>query len=108
MAVRRNKERTKEPAMHVCPRCDGPFVQPAGWSEAGPESWNVNLVCPNCDWSGAGVYSDDAVEQFDRELDRGAEEILADLEKLSRATMTEYIDRFTAALHSDQLLPEDF
>jgi hypothetical protein len=94
--------------MHVCPSCSSPFLQPAGWSEAGPNCWRVNLACPNCDWQGTGVYADSAVERFDRELDRGAEEILADLEKLSRASMEEYAERFSAALAADQLLPEDF
>jgi hypothetical protein len=108
MAVRRDKERIAERGMHICPSCERPFVQPASWSEAGPEHWNVSLICHNCDWSGDGIYSDTAVERFDAELDRAADEILADLEELSRSSMSEYVERFAAALHANQLLPEDF
>jgi hypothetical protein len=95
-------------SMHVCPSCEAPFLQPSDWSEASPGSWHVSLFCPNCDWSGDGVYGAAAVEQFDRELDRGAEELLADLERLSRSTMRDYVESFTAALAADQVLPEDF
>ncbi|MDX6633515.1 MAG: hypothetical protein QOG09_1399 [Solirubrobacterales bacterium] len=109
MSVRKETQRvTTETGMHVCPSCSRPFVHPTDWSEAGPEHWNVELACPNCDWNGGGVFSDSAVERFDRELDRAAEEILADLEELSRSSMTEYVDRFVGALHAGQVLPEDF
>ena len=108
MATRRNNERIAEQGMHVCPSCERPFVRPAAWSEAGPEHWSVDLVCPNCDWSGEGIFSDSAIERFDRELDRAAEEILADLEELSRSSMNDYIDRFVTALQAGQILPEDF
>lgn len=108
MGAESNKQRSREAGMHVCPRCDAPFLQPAGWSEAGPSHWHVNLHCPNCDWDGDGVFNDTAIERFDRELDKGSEEMLADLEQLTRAVMKDYVDTFVQALQADQILPEDF
>jgi hypothetical protein len=111
MAVDRKRkqvEQRHEAGMHICPSCDAPFLQPDGWSEAGPQHWHVNLFCPNCDWSGDGVFNDTAIERFDRELDRGAEDMLADLERLTRSAMKDYVDAFVSALNADQILPEDF
>jgi hypothetical protein len=108
MEARESKQRLAERDMHVCPECERPFVQPDDWSEAGPHRWSVELTCPNCDWSGSGIFSDDAVERFDRELDRGTSEILADLERLTRSSMAEYAELFVTALRADQVLPEDF
>jgi hypothetical protein len=113
MAIERQKQQqqrspSREAGMHVCPSCDAPFLQPDGWTEAGPSHWHVNLFCPNCDWSGNGVFNDTAIERFDRELDKGAEEMLADLQQLTHAVMSDYVETFVEALRSDQILPEDF
>ena len=55
-----------------------------------------------------GVFTQDTVETFDEELDRGADALARDYRRLMRANMVEEIDRFAAALEADAILPEDF
>lgn len=103
----RRVERT-ETGLHVCPECAEPFVHPTEWAESGPAAWKVNLRCPNCRWSGGGVYSEAELEVFDRELDRGSELLAEDLERLVRLNMEQEIERLAHALANDHILPEDF
>ena len=94
--------------LHVCGRCDSEMVYPVEWDEAGATHWEVTLRCPNCEWSGSGVYEQDLVERFDEELDRGTEALVRDLKRLMQANMEDEIDRFVLALSEDHVLPEDF
>jgi hypothetical protein len=94
--------------LHVCPRCTGELVYPVDWAEAGPKNWEVALRCPDCEWGDVGVFSQDAVERFDLELDRGAEVLLRDLQQLSRANMADDVERFIVALRDDHIQPTDF
>ncbi len=94
-------------ALHVCPACDSQMVHPTDWEESG-ERWQVHLRCPECEWTGGGIYTQAEVDDFDRELDRGCSLILEDLKRLIRSNMEEEADRFAAALARDQILPEDF
>ena len=66
------------------------------------------LHCPNCDVYREGTFSEDTVEAFDRELDRGAEALIRDYKRLVRANMDEELKRFVGALNADAILPEDF
>ena len=99
-----------EPAedLHVCGACDSELVYPVEWDEAGETHWEVTLRCPNCEWSGTGVFVQDVVERFDEELDRGTEALVRDLKRLMTANMEDEIERFVTALEQDHLLPEDF
>lgn len=94
--------------MHLCQSCDSRLVYPTDWAEAGPRHWEVELRCPNCLWTGSGTYSQDVVERFDRELDRGTESLVEDLKRMMRSNMEEEIDRFMDAVDRDLILPEDF
>ena len=94
--------------LHVCPRCTGELVYPIDWAEAGPKHWEVALRCPDCEWGDIGVFSQDAVERFDVELDRGAEVLLRDLQQLARANMADDVERFIVALRDDHIVPTDF
>jgi hypothetical protein len=94
--------------MHSCPSCDSGLVQPVQWFEQGAGQWHVDLRCPECEWWGRGAYSQDDVDHFDEELDRGAQELIEDLRSLTRANMEEEADRFAMALSSNSILPEDF
>lgn len=94
--------------LHICPQCGGDLVYPVDWSEAGPAHWEVQLRCPECEWHHVGVFSQDTVERFDLELDRGAEVLLRDLQQLSRANMAEDVERFIVALRDDHIQPLDF
>ena len=94
--------------LHVCLECSSELVYPVEWEEAGPENWSVQLHCPNCDLHREGVFSQDTVESFDEELDRGADALARDYKRLMRANMAEEIERFVGALESGAILPEDF
>jgi hypothetical protein len=94
--------------LHVCGSCEADLVYPVEWEEYGVTHWSVTLRCPNCEWTGTGVYEQDLVERFDEELDRGTEALVRDLKRLMHANMEEEIDRFVSALEEDQILPEDF
>lgn len=99
---------TEADDLHLCGSCGSDLVYPLEWDEAGATHWEVSLRCPNCEWSGRGVFDQDAVERFDEELDRGTEALVRDLRSLMQANMEAEIERFVSALECDALLPEDF
>jgi hypothetical protein len=94
--------------LHVCAACASELVYPLQWEEAGAENWNVVLHCPNCDLYREGVFTQETVEAFDEELDRGGDALARDYKRLMRANMAEEIERFVGALEADAILPEDF
>jgi hypothetical protein len=94
--------------LHICGGCDSNLVYPTEWEEAGATHWEVTLRCPNCEWSGTGIFEQDLVERFDEELDRGTEALVRDLKRLAHANMEDEIERFTTALAEDHIVPEDF
>ncbi len=97
-----------ETEIHVCPQCRSELVYPVAWEEADRSRWVVSLRCPNCEWRVTDLFEEDVVQRFDETLDRGAEALIADLRRLSRANMEEDIERFVAALTAGHVLPEDF
>lgn len=96
------------PALHVCPECESDLVQPQGWSELGSDRWELSLRCPNCEWTGDGIYDHVAVELLEDAFDDGMTAVLADLKRLAHANMEDEVDRFVRALNADLILPEDF
>lgn len=94
--------------LRVCPGCRSELVHPVAWEEAGPIDWTVLLRCPNCGLQREGVFAQEVVERFDRELDLGTEQLRRDLRWLMRANMAEEVERFVACLRADAILPEDF
>jgi hypothetical protein len=94
--------------LQLCVDCCSDLVYPVQWEESGPENWSVLLHCPNCDVYREGVFTQDTVESFDEELDRGADALARDYKRLMQANMAEEIERFVGALHADAILPEDF
>ena len=97
-----------ESDLHMCGTCNSGLVYPVEWEEAGSTHWQVSLRCPNCEWTGTGIFEQDSVERFDEELDRGTEALVTDLRRLVQANMEGEIDRFVRALEVDAVLPEDF
>jgi hypothetical protein len=94
--------------LHVCIDCTSTLVYPTDWQEAGPDHWEVDLRCPNCEWRGTGVFHQDVVESFDDELDRGIDVLLSDYRALVSSNMEDEIDRFSKALDAGAILPADF
>ena len=94
--------------LHVCPECRCELVHPVAWEEVDDVHWRIDLRCPNCEWAGDGTWNQDTVEGFDEVLDRGTQTLVRDLRHLAHANMEEEIERFSAALRADAVLPEDF
>jgi hypothetical protein len=94
--------------LHVCGSCESQLVYPTEWDEAGSTHWEVTLRCPNCEWTGTGIFEQELVERFDEELDRGTEALVRDLKRLAHANMEDEIERFCSALDGDHIVPEDF
>jgi hypothetical protein len=94
--------------LHVCANCSSQLVYPVQWEEADPRSWQVTLRCPDCEWTEAGVFSQDQCDRFDDQLECGTEALSRDYKRLVTANMSEEIDRFAAALDADAILPSDF
>jgi hypothetical protein len=95
-------------ALHVCPSCASELVYPTDWAPADRTRWSVELRCPDCEWTGGGVYAQQVVDRFDEALDSGTEQLLDDLTTLARTNMEEQLERFASALWADDILPEDF
>lgn len=94
--------------LHVCPECEQGLVYPVEWEEASPTQWEVALRCPNCEWEKLGIFEQAVVDRFDEQLDRGTEDLVEDLQRLTQANMEDEIERFTYALNSDAIWPMDF
>jgi hypothetical protein len=94
-------------APHICAACARPFVYPELGLPVG-RRWRVLLRCLSCGWCGERMLDEEALENFERELDDEREQIEVDLERLTQRNMREYHDRFVAALAADAILPEDF
>jgi hypothetical protein len=94
--------------LHVCGGCGSTLVYPTDWQESGPDHWEVELRCPNCEWRGTGTFSQVVVEAFDDELDRGIDVLLSDYRALVNSNMEDEIDRFAKALEAGAILPADF
>jgi hypothetical protein len=100
-------EQSSKP-LHICPVCSCDLVQPVSWSEASETEWELELSCPNCEWTTEGIYEQATVEDLEERLDEGLAAMLADLQRLTQANMVEEVDRFIGALQADLILPEDF
>jgi hypothetical protein len=98
----------RDPDLSVCGTCGSRFVQPIDWSLVGREHWRVTLRCPNCGWEGTGVFAQETVDRFDRELDRGTRDLTKTLGRVTRACMEAELEQFIHALESDLILPSDF
>jgi hypothetical protein len=94
--------------LHICPACSSALVFPTDWAPARDRHWRVALRCPDCEWRGGGVYSQDVVDRLDEALDHGTELMLDDLTILARANMEQQVSTFVTALQADLILPEDF
>jgi hypothetical protein len=94
--------------LHICPQCDRDLVYPVDWEEASVTHWEVELRCPNCEWTEVGTFDQATVDRFDEHLDNGTETLVKDLRRLVQANMEAEAERFAAALDANAILPEDF
>jgi len=96
------------PDLHVCGECESELVYPIDWEEVNPDRWRLELRCPNCSWTGSGVFDLEPVESLDEWMESGTAAIVRDLRRLAYANMEEEIERFVNALRADLILPMDF
>lgn len=94
--------------LHVCPRCACELVQPVAWEQTASDRCLLRLECPNCRWSAHGSYDRRQVDRLEQQLEDGFARMLADLRRLKQANTADRVERFTAALQADLILPEDF
>jgi len=94
--------------LHICIECSSHLAYPTAWEEADKAQWSVTIRCPECETYRAGVFSQEAVEAFDEELDAGTDALTGDYRRLMRANMSEEVERFVEALQAEAVLPEDF
>ena len=92
----------------VCNHCRSRLMYPAYCEECRREQWYVELKCPECDGSRSDLFSVEMLDALDRELDRAEAEIEADLARITRGNMGEYVRRFVAALNAGAIEAEDF
>ena len=97
-----------ERELHLCVNCDSHLVYPVQWEEADSRRWHVTLRCPECEWTEAGVFTQDQCDRFDDHLEAGTDALSRDYKRLVTANMSEEIDRFADALAGDHILPIDF
>lgn len=101
-------ETARDPELWRCGGCRSLLVQPIDWSLVGRTHWRVTLRCPNCEWTGTGVFAQEAVDRYDRELDRGMRKLQSTLTRVSRACMEAEIESFAKALEDGLIVPFDF
>ena len=101
--------RFEVPDLHLCRGCEKPFVVPAAVLDViGDDQYLVELQCTNCGLLVVGPHGEEVLEALDRELDRQQADMQTALELWTVTRQIEEIDAFTAALHADHILPEDF
>lgn len=96
-------------ALHICPECRSPLVQPTCWEQAGDRAhWRIWRRCPECEWVCQAVHGEDEIDAFDEQLDLGARELADELRSLERESMTAMAEAFVAALDADLIGADDF
>jgi hypothetical protein len=97
------------PDLHLCRGCERPFVVPAAVLDVvGRDQYLMELQCNNCGLVVVSTHGEDVLEALDRELDRQRYDMQMALDVWEVTRQIEEIDAFTAALHADHILPEDF
>ncbi len=91
-----------------CTQCTSKLVQPIDWSLVGKTHWLLERECPSCGDRTKGVFSQEAVDRYDGELEQGVEDLRKTLRRVTRSVMESELEQFTVALAVDAILPEDF
>ena len=94
--------------IELCPECGSDRVHPLDWREVEDMRWELDVRCPDCRWTGSGVYEQPEVERYDDVLLAAAGDLTEELDRVTRANMAEHLERFRAALDADAITPFDF
>jgi hypothetical protein len=94
--------------IELCPECGSYRVHPLDWREVEDMRWELDVRCPDCRWTGSGVYEQPEVERYDDVLLAAAGDLTEELDRVTRENMAEHLERFRAALDADAITPFDF
>ena len=94
--------------LHQCRICHDDYVAPVWWEELDDERWHMLLRCAQCDTYRDVVVSADVAKAYERDLQRGTDQIGASLERIERERMIAELQVFAAALEHDLIDATDF
>lgn len=91
-----------------CGACGKDFVNPVDWEPVSPEAWWMRLRCGECHVWREVTVSNAVATRFDVELDRRAEVLQRELEKLDRERMVQQAETMIGALRHGLIDAADF
>ena len=100
--------RTPGSGLHLCSLCHAESVVPVWWESVDDARWRLILRCGECESFREIVVGDDLVHAFERDLERGAGEIRATLDRLDRERMAVQVNALIIALRCDLIDAADF
>ena len=100
--------RTTPPGLHCCCVCHDDSVVPVWWEALDDEQWRMLLRCGRCETYRSVVVANDRAKAYDRDLQRGMDQIAASLERSDLERMTAELQVFVAALEHDLIDAADF
>jgi hypothetical protein len=104
----RRAARAPDADLTVCRACSSDYVIPTDWAEHDGARWWIRLRCGECGEAREVVVPDAAAQRYDRELNRGMDEIATVLHRLDLERMAEAAERFASALEHDLVDADDF
>jgi hypothetical protein len=91
-----------------CERCDSDYVIPVAWQESGEFGWWIRVRCGECGFVRDVEVGNEEAKRFERELDRGVQDIATTVARLEREHMIADAEALTTALQRDLIDPGDF
>lgn len=98
----------------TCIGCGDDKTYPHEWEEIPsntkilPSQWRVVLFCGNCELVHELMLTQAQVDEYDEWLDDCTVDIHVAWLNAQRENMSEYVERFKAALDADAVMPMDF
>src|SRR5215217_8242877 len=84
--------------LHQCALCHAECVVPVWWESVDDDRWHMLLRCGACGTYRDVTAGDDVAQAYERDIERGARQIRAALERMDRDRMAVQADAFAAAL----------
>jgi hypothetical protein len=93
---------------HVCPVCHSELVYPVDWQRTSDTAWRLRLRCPECETERDALLGRADVEEYNRHLYYGSQDLAQAAQEISRKNFEEEAAKLVAALEMDLILPMDF
>ena len=97
-----------EAMLECCRVCSSLLAHPVRWRRLGPDTWEIELRCPDCEHGWREIVPTAAMKRFDDVLKEGRAEIERYLGEIERIDFAERIEAFITALDAGAIFPEDF